>query len=235
MDKNLNLYSADNQVYLQPLVRMIKQLKVWAIILMASCTSPNPELRKEPVIEDGGDEYVDLLPVDSNGINHTYDLHGFKFELTKGWKIQEMNGPDFVVSTLLSPSGSRFACYFGWHPSYPWPINDYTNTRLRSDYLDIRNHDNSIDDFSLEIEASIEDGIHSDSSIKYRKDSMLFELHNLQDREVWVRRPYSQASGPIDIGVIFRSDSVNTKLHLFGEISSPQESEKLIEIAKGLK
>ena len=126
---------------------MIKPLIILSVIFLAAC-SPNStnESLAEPIELKAENEYVDLKPIDSINTNYIYDIHGFKFNLTKGWKAQELNGPDFAVSSLLSPQGNRFSCYFGRHPSYPWPINDYTKTRpfRVSDYLEIRNPDNII-------------------------------------------------------------------------------------------
>jgi hypothetical protein len=222
----------------KPLCTMKKSLKILLFILLAACSSRNTtEPLEEPIVLEAENEYVDLSPVDSNNTGYIYDIHGFKFQLSLGWKTQELKGSDFAVSSLLSPLGSRFSCYFGWHPSYPWPINDYTKTRPFPvfDYLEIRNPDNSVNDFSMKLEAPIEDGLNADSSIRYRNDSVFFELYNLKDREIWVRKPFPNASGPIDIGVIFRADSIKTKLHFFGEVSSHLEAQKLIEIAKELK
>lgn len=204
------------------------------LIVLNACNIKKQEPKNSnPIEKETTEKFINLNPIDSSGNINSYNIHGFQFKTKNTWKIQDSQGVDFVVTTFLSPNNNRFYCYFGWHPNYPspidWHIKGYGLTPNVLDSLKVNGH------YTEHILASIEDGIKPDSTVRYRQDSMIFEAHRFDSKDLWIRKPLKGKSGPFDIGIIFHADSIQTKLHIFGKTNSSIETKKLIKIAESVK
>ncbi len=207
-------------------------------LFLTACCPQDQEKKKEIIQEEPEEKFVLIIPVDSTGQGISYDLCGFSFLASKPLKIKwEEPGVDFVVPTFMNASGLRFHCYFGYHPSYPDPIRFQLDNKydLVPGFLSVKDSLAKNGSYYERILTSFEDGYNADSTIRYRQDSMIFEVFRLQSKDIWIRKPLERKAGPVDIGVIFHADSVQTRLHLFAEARNGWDAKYLVDLARKIE
>lgn len=207
------------------------------LLIFTSCSNPKSEkTEKKSVEEDQGGiadvQLVDIHPVDSLNGKFVYEIHGFQFFTPSKWGVQEFHGPDFTVTSLKSENGNQFSCYFGWHPSYPDPIQ-YQLSKWSDQ--SIQKEISKSGYYKSIVEVYFENGLKADSTHAYIKDSMYLEVYRLKTKDIWIRKPLFKRKGPIDIAVVFHSDSIETKLHVFGESNSLSESKRLTDVVQSIE
>lgn len=180
--------------------------------------------------------YDKMTYVDSTSEGMTYTINQFQFLSKATLHSQVSNKENYHIHNFKTVNGNMFGCYIGRHPKDPWPINFYRddNNILFEVADSIEAKEYYLDTFDVNIDRSFFNNESNNTSKSFETVKMLMEVIKMNNKVLWIRKPFTNSEGPIDIIVDFSEDSIHSKIHFLSDSRIWIDNEKLISIAKSL-
>ena len=193
---------------------MKKYLFCFSIVFLSvSCGRENKDFDQN-IEKSTQEEKEEIKPAFSDGNINRFEIGVYLLELPKTSKVYSSSELDFTNLSVEDELNGDFGIYFGFSPSYPYPLSDYLKHPMRSpeSYAD---EFEVIDDiYSENILTSVWDSINGEFVATNKNDSMTCEFSRKDNYSLWTRSPLGGINKGIDIAVEPSSDTVKAKLHI---------------------